>query len=77
MLGFAPFLVLYFWLACDGFDCSVTAPVEYAMTHSFSKLVVDHFPKPSVYGFQLYFGWLSFQALLYTFLPAAIGYGEL
>ncbi|KAJ3362877.1 7-dehydrocholesterol reductase [Kappamyces sp. JEL0680] len=75
LLAFCPFLVLYFWMACDSFSCSVVAPIEFVVKHSFAELVQHHFPKPTLYGFQLYFGWLSFQALLYVFMPGPIGYG--
>jgi 7-dehydrocholesterol reductase len=37
---------------------------------------VDRLPKPSAFGFQLYFGWLLFQGLLYAVLPATIATGQ-
>ena len=77
MLAFTPFLVLYFWLACDSFKCSVVAPVEIVQQKGFPYLYENYFPKPTVFGFQLYYAWLSFQALLYTVLPAKIGYGQM
>lgn len=46
------------------------------MEHGFEAFL-DRFPKPTNLGFQLYFGWLSFQALLYAGLPAKIGYGQM
>ncbi|KAL2913633.1 hypothetical protein HK105_206793 [Polyrhizophydium stewartii] len=76
MLAFCPFIVTYFWMACDSFQCSIVAPVEYVQAHGFEQLYHNHFPKPTVFGFQLYFGWLSFQAILYMLLPGKIGYGQ-
>ena len=61
MLAFCPFLVLYFWMACDSFSCSITAPGDFVMRKGVSQLVADRFPKPTVYGFQLYYSWLAFH----------------
>lgn len=35
-----------------------------------------YFPQPSLNAAKLYCGWVLFQALLYAFLPAKIGYGQ-
>ena len=75
MLLFCPTIVLFFWMACDSFGCSIQAPVEYVMQEGVTGLV-EKLPKPTLPGFQLYFGWLLFQALLYTALPGKIGYGQ-
>jgi 7-dehydrocholesterol reductase len=40
-------------------------------------LVENYFPKPTITGFQLYYAWLTFQGLLYAFLPGKIGYGQM
>ena len=77
MLAFCPFLVLYFWLSCNSFQCSIVDPVVYVMDHSFYELVANYFPKPTLFGMQLYFGWLAFQAILYVWLPGPIGYGQM
>ena len=76
MVVFSPSIVIYFWLACTSFSCSVVAPVEYALDKGFPSLYENHFPKATVFGFQLYFAWLAFQALLYVYLPGMIGYGQ-
>ncbi|KAI8928265.1 ergosterol biosynthesis ERG4/ERG24 [Entophlyctis helioformis] len=76
LLAFCPVLVTFFWLSCTSFQCSIVAPVEYVLANDFQALVANHFPKPTLFGFQLYFGWLLFQAVLYTFLPGKIGYGQ-
>ncbi|RKO92268.1 ergosterol biosynthesis ERG4/ERG24, partial [Blyttiomyces helicus] len=78
---FCPLLVIYLWMACDSFQCSLVAPVELVLKadtplDGLRGLVLDHFPKPTVEGFQLYFAWVAFQAVLYAFLPGKIGYGQ-
>lgn len=78
---FCPFLCLYFWLVCDSYQCDLSAPVVLLSkagftSAAFQKVLVDHLPTPSVGAFQLYFGWLVFQGLLYTYLPGKIGYGQ-
>jgi hypothetical protein len=47
LLAFCPFLVLYFWMACDAFSCSVVEPFIYVQKHSFAQLVANYFPKPT------------------------------
>lgn len=77
MLAFCPFLVLYFWMACDSFACSVVDPIVFVQKHSLAALVEAYFPKPTLDGFRLYFAWLFFQAFLYVFLPGPVGYGQM
>ncbi|OAJ41205.1 hypothetical protein BDEG_24839 [Batrachochytrium dendrobatidis JEL423] len=76
LLAFCPVLVTYFWLSCDSFQCSVVAPIEYAIANGLEKLLENYLPRPTTFGFQLYFGWLAFQAVLYSVLPGKIGYGQ-
>ncbi|KAH6568282.1 hypothetical protein BASA50_010527 [Batrachochytrium salamandrivorans] len=76
LLAFCPAIVVYFWLACDSFQCSVISPIEFAVSNGLEKLLENHLPKPTTFGFQLYFGWLAFQAALYVILPGKIGYGQ-
>jgi 7-dehydrocholesterol reductase len=77
LLVACPILVLFFWVSCNSFQCNIISPVEKLFQVGFKSFTINYFPKPSVFGFQLYYGWLVFQALLYTFLPASIGYGQM
>ncbi|KAJ3275129.1 hypothetical protein HDV01_001268 [Terramyces sp. JEL0728] len=56
MMAFCPTIVLFFWLACDSFQCSVVSPVEFVFGNGWDQFVMNYFPKPTVYGFQLFFG---------------------
>jgi 7-dehydrocholesterol reductase len=81
LMATCPFLVVYFWSACDKYQCSLTAPVEnfvgsWSDTGAIWKFVMDNFPTPTYEGFALYYAWLGFQALLYSYLPGKIGYGQ-
>lgn len=71
IMALCPLLVLYFWVACDSFKCSITAPLTNLDT------LYDHFPQATTTGFALYFSWLLFQAVLYNYVPAKIGYGQM
>ncbi|KAI8823965.1 ergosterol biosynthesis ERG4/ERG24 [Fimicolochytrium jonesii] len=86
IMATCPLMVVYFWMACTSFQCSLAAPFEkltsrgfslVALEHGLEDLVKDNFPTPTKEGFQLYFAWLLFQAALYAFLPGKIGYGQM
>ncbi|KAJ3019496.1 hypothetical protein HKX48_002029 [Thoreauomyces humboldtii] len=83
IMAFCPILVIYAWMSCNSFQCSIAGPVDKVFFNKagieagFRALVRDDFPKPTVEGFQLYFSWLAFQAVLYKFLPGKIGYGQM
>lgn len=85
IMSTTPLLVIYFWRACDSFKCDIVQPimplVDAALAEKLSldlvlKWVLELLPKPTADGFKLYFSWLAFQAFLYTFIPAKIGYGQ-
>ncbi|TPX65657.1 hypothetical protein SpCBS45565_g05041 [Spizellomyces sp. 'palustris'] len=80
-----PLFVIYAWMACDSFQCSLVAPMQKVVAGGVSldaivtgvqTLVEDHFPRPTAGAFRLFFGWLLFQGLLYAYLPGKIGYGQ-
>jgi 7-dehydrocholesterol reductase len=78
---FCPLMVIYVWMACDAYQCSLWAPVARfvelgADWKAVQIALLQAFPRPTIAGFQLYFGWLLFQAALYAFLPSKIGYGQ-
>lgn len=78
---FCPYLVIYFWAACDKYQCSLWAPIAELMKQdilldSVVELLKNTFPTPTKEGFSLYFGWLLFQGVLYTLLPGKIGFGQ-
>ncbi|XP_068177002.1 7-dehydrocholesterol reductase [Antennarius striatus] len=70
LLCFAPFIVFYFVMACDQYQCSVSQPLEelfrgevtptsiWARTASFSWTAA-----------QMYAAWVAFQAFLYLCVP--------
>lgn len=74
-----PFLVIYFWSACTHYKCSLVDPlVEFSKVSPANRLTFLYYllPKPTLEGFQLFFGWLLFQAALYHFVPGPIAYGQ-
>ncbi|KAJ3389883.1 hypothetical protein HDU92_000828 [Lobulomyces angularis] len=76
-----PYLVIYFWTSCTHYDCSITTPILLLSEKGFTidtiaDFIFENFPKPTVEGFLLYFGWLFFQGFLYSFLPGKIGFGQ-
>ncbi|KAJ3054573.1 hypothetical protein HK097_001406 [Rhizophlyctis rosea] len=86
IMAFCPLLVIYFWMACDSFQCSLWAPIPWALEGAKNfddvkaglvRLVVERFPRPTPEGLQVYAGWLIFQALCYRFVPGKIGYGQM
>ncbi|KAI9098107.1 ergosterol biosynthesis ERG4/ERG24 [Phlyctochytrium arcticum] len=86
IMAFCPLMVIYFWMACDSFGCSLAAPVQFVLKNGTSdhalktgvtELITKHFPVPTKEGFMLAGGWIAFQAALYTFLPAKVGYGQM
>ncbi|KAJ3062100.1 7-dehydrocholesterol reductase [Podochytrium sp. JEL0797] len=83
IMAFCPFLVIYFWHACDAYKCDLVAPLAPLMNAKelsfgvFADWVLGCFPKPTQEGFLLFFGWLLFQAVLYAFLPGPVGHGQM
>ncbi len=72
-----PLFVAYLWSACNSYRCEILGPYEALAKGKFTKdALLSVLPVPTLFGFQLYFGWLAFQAVLYTILPAKIGYGQ-
>ncbi|KAJ3107369.1 7-dehydrocholesterol reductase [Phlyctochytrium planicorne] len=85
IMALCPLLVIYFWRACDTYKCDLVEPVlplvDLASKGELTAPAVlkwfsAFLPTPTPEGFMLYFGWLLFQAALYTFLPGPIGYGQ-
>ncbi len=63
---FCPLMVIYFWLVCDSYKCSLSAPLQQIFYNGFSydsikADLIDKFPRATMEGFQLYAGWLIFQ----------------
>jgi 7-dehydrocholesterol reductase len=78
LLLVCPLFVAYVWSTCSNFQCSLTGPLDVLISQSFSlDALLTVLPKPTLFGFQLYFFWLFFQALLYVVLPGKIGYGQM
>ena len=77
LLVFCPILVAGFLISCTSFQCSIQDTVLYTMKFGIVDLYNNYFPKPTTLGFQLYYGWLLFQAAMYMIIPAKIGYGQM
>ena len=78
LLAVCPLFVMYVWSTCNAYQCSLVGPFETLIKGQFSKeSFLKVLPKPTAFGFALYFGWLAFQALLYVVLPGKIGYGQM
>uniref|UniRef100_A0A8C6IC30 7-dehydrocholesterol reductase n=4 Tax=Mus TaxID=862507 RepID=A0A8C6IC30_MUSSI len=70
LLLFAPFIVYYFIMACDQYSCSLTAPVlDIATGHASLADIWAKTPPVTAKAAQLYALWVSFQVLLYSWLP--------
>eukprot|EP01126_Amoeba_proteus_P005577 TRINITY_DN11895_c0_g2_i2.p1 TRINITY_DN11895_c0_g2~~TRINITY_DN11895_c0_g2_i2.p1 ORF type:complete len:442 (+),score=69.58 TRINITY_DN11895_c0_g2_i2:80-1327(+) len=74
---FAPSLVMYYFMTCDSFDCSLSSPAvqiwqgELTFTEYISKL-----PSPTWQAAFILFIWVFFQAALYLWLPGPKGHGQ-
>ncbi|KAJ3181888.1 hypothetical protein HDU85_003403 [Gaertneriomyces sp. JEL0708] len=82
IMAFCPLMVIYFWMACDSFQCSLAAPIQQVLAASDLKtgitdLVINHFPRPTPDGFKICFAWIAFQAVMYAIVPGKIGYGQM
>ncbi|CAG8433102.1 7773_t:CDS:2 [Ambispora gerdemannii] len=76
-----PFVVLYFWMSCTHYECSLYAPIKYIKDHDYTaaavkEALIDKHPRHSLDAAKIYFAWVTFQALLYAVLPGKIGYGQ-
>ncbi|KAI9360037.1 ergosterol biosynthesis ERG4/ERG24 [Zopfochytrium polystomum] len=81
-----PLVVIYFWRACDSFQCDIAGPAlqladrvassSKPITDTLGEWLREFVPTPTASGFQLYYTWLLFQALMYVLVPAKIGYGQ-
>ncbi|PKY46458.1 7-dehydrosterol-delta 7-reductase [Rhizophagus irregularis] len=81
ILTCCPLLVIYFWVVCTHYQCSIIEPVFLLQSNDFSKeafetIILQKLPQFSWEGIKIYFTWLSFQAILYAVLPAKIGRGQ-
>jgi 7-dehydrocholesterol reductase len=66
IVALCPLMVIYFWMACDSYQCSLAAPLQLVYQGNFTwesikSTFVDKFPQPTTFGFQLFAGWLVFQ----------------
>jgi 7-dehydrocholesterol reductase len=57
-------------------DCSIVKVGQQLFDLGAQGFYMQHFPSFTWNGIKLYFGWLFFQAFLYTFLPGKIGFGQ-
>ncbi|KAL1920089.1 uncharacterized protein VTP21DRAFT_1235 [Calcarisporiella thermophila] len=76
-----PLMVIYFWSACTYHGCSLLAPAAELLElstdpKSITQYAAARLPQFSWQAVKLFTIWLLFQASLYAFLPAKIGYGQ-
>lgn len=81
ILVLSPLWVMYTYISCNGYNCAMSEPaleIYNAPDHleALKNLLVRELPTFSPYATRLFFSWLTFQAVLYAFLPANIGYGQ-
>uniref|UniRef100_A0A8C8ZF66 7-dehydrocholesterol reductase n=1 Tax=Prolemur simus TaxID=1328070 RepID=A0A8C8ZF66_PROSS len=70
LLLFAPVIVYYFIMACDQYSCALTAPVvDIATGRARLADIWAKTPPVTKKAAQLYALWVTFQVLLYTWLP--------
>lgn len=77
ILVLCPLLVIFLWNALEEFDGSLSAALSASWLEgpvAFAARVAPKFSLKACYG---YAAWLSFQALLYTYLPCKISTGQL
>jgi 7-dehydrocholesterol reductase len=82
LFAICPLMVVYFWMACDQYGCSLWTPIDMVMRKGMTSVVLktvfwDHLPIPTVKATQIFIGWMVTQALMYAFLPAKTAFGQL
>ncbi|KAK3806795.1 MAG: 7-dehydrosterol-delta 7-reductase [Benniella sp.] len=81
ILVLSPIWVLYTFISCTSYECALSGPaleIYNAPDHleAFKTFLLRELPAFSLYAVRLHLTWLFFQAALYAFLPAQIGYGQ-
>ncbi|KAJ1549192.1 7-dehydrocholesterol reductase [Cladochytrium tenue] len=85
MMAVTPLTVAYFWHACDAHHCDIVQPVAPLVSlaaagnltgATFWNWFKGLWPTPTTAGFQLYYGWLIFQIVMYLAVPSKIGHGQ-
>ncbi|XP_028916960.1 7-dehydrocholesterol reductase isoform X2 [Ornithorhynchus anatinus] len=70
LLMFAPFIVYYFIMACDQYQCALTTPLVDLFTgNNHLSDIWAKTPSMSQKAAQIYTAWVIFQVLLYILLP--------
>ena len=72
-----PILVMLVWIALEDYDASITAAITALKTDGVASFASQHIPHCSSIVVVFYAAWITFQAALYTFLPAQICKGQL
>uniref|UniRef100_A0A1A8H8Y4 7-dehydrocholesterol reductase n=1 Tax=Nothobranchius korthausae TaxID=1143690 RepID=A0A1A8H8Y4_9TELE len=73
LLCFAPFIVFYFVMACDQYQCSITQPlVELYQGETTFLTIWARAPSFSWSAAQIYAAWVSFQVFLYVCVPDVV-----
>jgi len=72
-----PSLVIYYFLACDKFQCSLAKPVLELWTGELTiPRLVALVPHPTYEAVKIAFLWIGFQAFLYLYCPGPKAYGQ-
>lgn len=79
MICACPVWVTLDWMALEHFNGSLSEAVRWVTESAILRngsLDLNYLPKPSWTGTSMYIGWLLFQAILFSFLPGRITYGQ-
>ena len=79
-MAVCPVFVVYVYLSCRGFSCELVQPFTslwLSAGTSVQKLLQSLDMEVSLFGAQLYFGWLAFQLLLYLALPGPKAFSQI
>ncbi|KAK7913194.1 hypothetical protein WMY93_013405 [Mugilogobius chulae] len=70
LLCFAPFIVFYFIMACDQYQCSVTEPfLDLVSGEATLSSIFERSPSFTWSAAKIYAIWVSFQVFLYMCIP--------
>ncbi|KAG0242588.1 7-dehydrosterol-delta 7-reductase [Mortierella sp. GBAus27b] len=81
ILVLSPIWVMYTFISCNSYNCAMSAPALEIYNapdrlDAFTNFLAREIPTFSPHAIRLHLTWLVFQAALYAFLPAKIGYGQ-
>ncbi|KAG9319269.1 hypothetical protein KVV02_004909 [Mortierella alpina] len=81
ILVLSPLWVMYTYISCNAYQCAMSAPALEVYNspdalEALKQLLIREVPTFSPHAARIFLTWLTFQAVLYAFLPSQIGYGQ-